>query len=100
MTDLHMKGYMLQLLAGRGQLWDYEIAEDVMREYGLSGEYWFGTVRLTLTDLFSGGLIEEIETKVDPDHSLGVEKVLFRFALNDFGRLRMAQSGLTTGATT
>lgn len=98
MSDLHMKGYMLRLLASRGQMWDYEIADDVMREYGLSGDYWFGTVRLTLTDLFSGGLIEEIESKVDPELSGGVEKVLVRFALNDFGRLRMDQSGLT-GAT-
>lgn len=94
MTDLHMKGYMLQLLARRGRLWDYEIADEVMREYGLAGDYWYGTVRLTLTDLYSGGLLDEIETTVDPEKSYGVEKVLFKFTLNDFGRERMEQSGL------
>lgn len=94
MTDLHMKAYMLQVLARGGAMWDYEIAEDVMREYGLSGEYWYGTVRLTLTDLYSGGLLEELEATIDPEKSLGQEKVLFRYQLNDFGRERMAQSGL------
>lgn len=93
--DVHIKGYMLQLLAARGELWDHEIADDVMRTYGLSGEYWYGTIRITLTDLFSGGLIDEIATTVDPTKSQGEEKILFRFALNDFGRERMEQSGLT-----
>jgi hypothetical protein len=98
-TTLHFKGYMLKMLAERGELWDYEIADAVMRDYGLSGEYWYGTIRLTLTDLFSGGLIDERGTTVDPDKSFGKEKILFRFALNDFGRERMAQSGLAgTGA--
>lgn len=94
MTDLHMKGYMLQVLARSGAMWDYEVADEVMREFGLSGEYWYGTVRLTLTDLYSGGLLDELEATIDPEKSLGQEKVLFRYQLNDFGRERMAQSGL------
>lgn len=94
MTELHMKGYMLQLLAKRGPSWDHEIAAAVIEEYGLAGEYWYGTVRLTLTDLFSGGLVDEIETTIDPEKSFGKERLLFKFALNDFGRERMRQSGL------
>jgi hypothetical protein len=96
MSTMHMKGYMLQRLAGRGAMWDHEIADDVMREYGLSGAYWYGTVRLTLTDLFSSGLLDEVDTAIDPDKSLGEEKLLFKFGLNDFGRSRMRQSGLAT----
>jgi hypothetical protein len=91
---MHIKGHMLQLLATRGALWDHEIADDVMRTYGLAGDYWYGTVRLTLTDLYSSGLLEEVETTVDPDKSFGAEKLLFKFTLNDFGRERMRQSGL------
>ena len=49
MAEIHMKGYMLQLLARNGDMWDYEVADDVMSTYGLSGDYWYGTVRLTLT---------------------------------------------------
>jgi hypothetical protein len=96
---MHMKGHMLQLLADRGPMWDYDIAEEVMRAYAVSGDYWFGTVRLTLTDLYSSGLLDEVETAVDPAKSRGEEKLLFKFGLNEFGRSRMRQSGLMeTGA--
>jgi hypothetical protein len=91
---MHMKCHMLQLIDEQGPMWDYDIAEEVMRAYGVSGDYWFGTVRLTLTDLFSSGLLDEVETAVDPDKSHGEEKLLFKFGLNDFGRSRMRQSGL------
>jgi hypothetical protein len=94
MPNIHIKGYMLQLLARQGAMWDYEVADQVMSAYGLSGEYWYGTVRLTLTDLYSGGLLDELETTIDPDKSLGKEKILFRYQLSDFGRERMTQSGL------
>lgn len=99
MAKMHLKGHMLQLMERGGPLWDYEIADAVMTEYGLSGDYWYGTVRLTLTDLFSAGLIEEIETTVDPEKSFGAEKLLFKFALSDFGRDRMRQSGLLEATT-
>lgn len=94
MPDVHIKGHILQLIARNGGMWDYDVAAEVTRAYGLSGEYWYGTVRLTLTDLFSGGLLDELETAVDPDKSFGDPKLLFKFALNDFGRERMAQAGL------
>lgn len=96
MTSLHMKGFMLQLLYRQGQMWDYDVADSVMREYGYAGDYWYGTVRLTLTDLYSGGLLEELDTKVDPEKSHGVERVLFKYALSDFGRQRTRQAGLLT----
>lgn len=95
---LHMKGAMLQLLHERGAMWDYDIADHVMSAYGLRGDYWFGTVRLNLTDLFSCGLLDEVATTVDPARSGGRKKVLFKFALNEFGRQRMEQSGLMEGA--
>lgn len=94
MPDVHIKGYILQLIARNGGMWDYDVADQVQREYGLSGAYWDGTVRLTLTDLFSGGLLDELDTDVDPSRSGGEPRLLFKFALNDFGRERMVQAGL------
>lgn len=97
MPDVHMKGYILQILARNNGMWDYDVADDVMQAYGLSGDYWYGTVRLTLTDLYSGGLLDEQETTVDPDKSFGVERLLVKFELNDFGVERMRQTGLLEG---
>ena len=93
----HLKGIALEELARRGPLWDYEIVDTVMDEHGVSGRYWAGTVRATLTDLFAGGLIAEVGVDVDPARSFGEEKILHRFELTDFGRLRMRQAGLREG---
>lgn len=101
MSSLHLKGYLLRLLAepeaqqtGR---WDDELCDAACAEYGLAGDYWRGTVRLNLTDLYSGGLLDEVETALSD--GAAPERVLFRFRLNDFGRERMRQSGLLEVAT-
>jgi hypothetical protein len=99
MPDVHMKGYILQLIARNEAMWDYEVAENVMEAYGISGDYWYGTVRLTLTDLFSGGLLDERDSTVDPEKSFGEERVLLKFGLNEFGLERMRQTGLMKGVT-
>jgi hypothetical protein len=93
---LHMKGYVLKLFADRGPLWTDQVIDAVESHYGVSGAYWRGTIRLTLVDLYAGGLISEQEATVDPQRSQGEERVLFLYALTDFGRDRMAQSGLAT----
>lgn len=95
MKKLHMKGYILRLLDEyQDGLWDYEIAQKVMTEYQHSGDYWKGEVRATLTDLFSGALLEEVEDQLDDGKYFGVGKVLVKFKLSPFGRKRMVETGL------
>lgn len=87
---LHIKGHLLHVLAQREALWDDELCDLVCTEYRLDGEYWRGTVRLTLTDLYSGGLLDEVDTGIAEDG----DRLRVRFRVNDFGRERMRQSGL------
>jgi len=95
MTKLHMKGFILRLLDEYAEgLWDYEIMRRVLEEYRHTGDYWKGEVRVTLTDLFSGGLIEELEDKLDDHEYFGPGKVLVKFRLTGFGRERMIDTGL------
>ncbi len=96
MSKLHMKGRILQLINDRcdAGIWDWEISEAIQREYGVSGHYWKGTIRVTLTDLYSSGIIESIEEKLDDEAYFGLDKVLFRFRMNEFGRQRMRDAEL------
>ncbi len=95
MAKLHMKGFILQLMHEHKEgLWDYDIMRQVLAEYHHTGAYWKGEVRVTLTDLFSGGLIEELEDKLDDDEHFGPGKVLVKFRLTGFGRERMIDTGL------
>jgi len=77
-------------------LWDYEVVQRVLAEYGYSGAYWRAEIRATLTDLFSGGLIEEIDCKLDLGKFFGKDKILLKFRLTQFGQTRMIETGLSS----
>lgn len=95
MGEIHIKGRLLQLLEEGGPQWDYELAARIASEYAeASGQYWYDTIRLNLADLFSSGLVTEVEQALDPSKSYGVDKILFKFALTEFGRERMRDTGL------
>lgn len=96
MPKVHIKGRLLQLLEQGGPQWDYELAAKIAGEYDeVEGQYWYDTIRLNLADLFSSGLITEVEEALDPPKSYGVEKILFKFDLTEFGRQRMRDTGLS-----
>ncbi len=95
MGQVHMKGFILQLLAKNPDgLWDHEISKETLAQYDCTGDYWKSTVRVTLTDLYSGGLVEELEDRLDQGEHFGPGKVLVKFRLSDFGRSRMQDTGL------
>ncbi len=94
MGKVHIKGRILQLLDQSGAQWDNDICDAILKEYGLAGRYWTGTVRMTLTDLHSGGLIDYTESKIGKGSDDGAERLLTAYRLNEFGRSRMRQTGL------
>jgi len=96
MNKLHMKGRILQLINAQQDvgIWDWQVADALLAEYGLSGAYWRGNTRVTLTDLFSSGIIESVEETLDDRAYFGKGRVLFKFRLNDFGRQRMRDTAL------
>lgn len=98
MSKLHMKGRILQLINEQQDkgIWDWQVTDAVMGEYGLSGAYWRGNTRVTLTDLFSSGIIESVEEELDDQAYFGLGRVLFKFRLNDFGRQRMLDTALAS----
>lgn len=94
---LHMKGFILQILqeAADTGLWDYEIMQAAFREFDREGDYWKGEIRATLTDLYSGALVEELEDDLDDGRYFGKDKILMKFTLTYFGAKRMAETGLS-----
>ena len=96
-ANIHMKGYILHLLhESQSGLWDYEIANNVMKDYNVDKNkvFWSGEVRATLVDLFSGALIEHTEDKLDNGDHFGPDRVLNKYKLSSFGAERMRDTGL------
>lgn len=97
MGRVHVKGRLLQLLDEEGALYDHELASRLAAEYGeAETAYWHDSTRLTLADLSAGGLVYPLEDddEIDPERTFGVPKLVRRYALSDFGRRRMDESGL------
>lgn len=94
---IHIKGRILQHLANNPKLWDWELADLILKEYDLAGDYWRGTVRVSLADLFSCGLIESVEEAIDDGIRFGRDKVLFLYRLTDFGKARVRDTGILPG---
>ncbi|MBA9027151.1 MULTISPECIES: hypothetical protein [Bacillaceae] len=100
MPKIHIKGRILQIIREHTKerpdkgIWDYEIAKQILKEYGLAGAYALGNVRVTLTDLFSGALIETIDEKIDKGEHFSEGKLLFKYSLTSFGEDRMRDTGI------
>jgi hypothetical protein len=95
MGKVHMKGRAIQILEERGPSWDYEIAHQLIEEYALENDRRNrGTVRLWLIEYAANGLIKTIEDAVDDGSNFGQNKLLCRYEVTAFGRVRMKDSGL------
>ncbi|CEJ84337.1 conserved hypothetical protein [Hyphomicrobium sp. GJ21] len=95
---LHQKGFLLVELSRSASLWDEELIARTLREYGLSGEYWENSVRIALDELAAGGLVARLQS--DLKTIRGKPMLTFHYALTDFGKTRMRDTGLLTEART
>ena len=69
-------------------------------EYELQGHYWINHFSIALDELASAGLINRIGHRLDDGEAIAKDRLLFKFALSDFGRQRMLDTGLLEGETT
>lgn len=90
MSKLPHKAYLLTVLAEQGMTWDKPVIEAAMKEYGLSGKYWYNHFSLALDELASAGLIEHRSHRMDEVTG----QLTFECNITSFGRQRMAETGL------
>lgn len=89
---LHQKGYLLVELHRSGDLWDDDIVSRTLREFGHTGSYRDKSVRVALEELAAAGLVSRVQSKLEQRD--GREMVSFQYALTEFGRTRMQDTGL------
>lgn len=89
---LHQKGFLLVALSKNNKLWDDELIVQAFIEYNISGDYSEKTLRIALDELSAAGLITRVEERLETN--IRHAKLLFRYQLSDFGRMRMVDTGL------
>lgn len=97
---LPQKGFLLITLNQYPSLWDFELIQRALLEYELQGHYWINHFSIALDELASAGLINRIGHRLDDGEAIAKDRLLFEFALSDFGRQRMLDTGLLEGETT
>lgn len=91
---LPQKGFLLVTLYQYRNLWDFELINLAIAEYRLKGNYWINHFSIALDELASAGLITRIGHRLDDGSAIEKDRLLFEFALSDFGRQRMLDTGL------
>jgi hypothetical protein len=93
---LHQKGFLLVELNSVSGLWDEELIARTLSEYGHSGEYWENSIRVALDELAAAGLIARLQSNLK--NIRGKPMLTFFYAVTDFGKARMMDTGLLTEA--
>lgn len=89
---LPQKALLLVELSKVSNLWDYQLINKALFEYGESGAYREKTLSIALDELAAAGLITRIQEKLET--KWGKTRLYFRYQLSDFGRSRMRDTGL------
>ncbi|HVX37197.1 MAG TPA: hypothetical protein VHC71_13365 [Hyphomicrobium sp.] len=89
---LHQKGFLLVELNSVSGLWDEDLIARTLREYGHAGEYWENSIRVALDELAAAGLIARLQSKLK--NIRGKQMLTFFYAVTDFGKARMIDTGL------
>ncbi len=93
---LHQKGFMLVELNSVEGMWDEDLIARTLREYGHSGRYWENSIRVALDELAAAGVITRVQSNLKTIH--GKPMLTFFYAVTEFGRTRMMDTGLLAEA--
>ncbi|TQD28385.1 hypothetical protein [Methanolobus vulcani] len=77
-----------------GGKWNYEIVSQIQKEYGLKGGFHRDSINFDIIELASGGMLKDVEVKVDEEGVYKKGFLLHKYELTDFGKVRAADACL------
>lgn len=86
--DRPIKFRILELCSKKDGAWNNEVVKQIQDEYGLKGDFQRDSINFDLIELASGGLIKDVESKVDEKGIYKKGFLLHKYEITDFGRAR------------
>jgi len=83
-----IKFRILELLLDGNEYWNYEIVSKIQKEYGMNSDYGRDSINFDIIELASGGMLKDLEQKVDADGIYKKDFLLHKYVITDFGRSR------------
>ncbi|MCL7412410.1 MAG: hypothetical protein M8353_02195 [ANME-2 cluster archaeon] len=89
-----IKFRILELCNEDGGKWNYEIVTQIQKEYDLKGDFQRDSINFDIIELASGGLLQDIEVKVDEKGFYKKGFLLHKYNITKFGQIRAADACL------
>lgn len=74
-------------LDGEGH-WNYEIVSKIQEEYNMKSAYCRDSINFDIIELASGGMLKDVEQKVDEKGIYKKNFLLHKYVITDFGKVR------------
>jgi hypothetical protein len=83
-----IKFRILELFLDGEEHWNYEIVSKIQKEYNMKGNYSRDSINFDIIELASGGMLKDVEQKVDDEGIYKKGFLLHKYVITDFGRVR------------
>ena len=93
MADLRPIKFRILELCKDGK-WNYEIVHQIQKEYNLKGDFHRDSINFDIIELASGGMLKDVEVKVDEEGIYKKGFLLHKYVLTEFGTIRAADACL------
>ncbi len=83
-----IKFRILEILLDGKEYWNYEIVSKIQKEYSMNNAYGRDSINFDIIELASGGMLKDLEQKVDEEGIYKKDFLLHKYVITDFGKSR------------
>jgi hypothetical protein len=83
-----IKFRILELFLDGEEHWNYEIVSKIQEEYNMKSDYGRDSINFDIIELASGGMLKDVEQKVDEEGIYKKDFLLHKYVITDFGKVR------------
>ena len=83
-----IKFRILELFLDGNEYWNHEIVSKIQEEYDMTSNYGRDSINFDIIELASGGMLKDLEQKVDEGGIYKKDFLLHKYVITDFGRSR------------
>jgi hypothetical protein len=89
-----VKFRILELFLDGKEYWNYEIVSRIQEEYGMKSGYGRDSINFDIIELASGGMLKDLEQKIDESGIYKKGFLLHRYMITEFGKVRASDACL------
>jgi len=77
---------ILEIFKDGKSRWNYEVVSQIHKEYSMKGDYNRDVINFDLIELASGGMLSDIDQKVDTEGIYKKNFLLHKYVITDVGK--------------